>query len=120
MGQLEGKVAIITGATSGIGERTAEVFVAEGAKVVIAGRRDAEGEAVAARLGNDAMFIRTDMVEEAQAEALVAKTVERFGHLDCIFNNAGGGGPPSGDIADVDMKSFDANIAINLNTACLV
>jgi NAD(P)-dependent dehydrogenase (short-subunit alcohol dehydrogenase family) len=119
MGQLDGKVAIITGGTSGIGEQAAAMFAAEGAKVVIAGRREAEGNAVAARLGENASFIKTDMLDEAQVEAMVAHALTRFGRVDCLFNNAGGGGPPSGGIAELDMQSFDANIAINLRTAVL-
>jgi len=119
MGQLEGKVAIITGGTSGIGERAATVFTGEGAMVVIAGRRESEGTAVAARLGENASFIKTDVLDEAQVEAMVAHAITRFGRLDCLFNNAGGGGPPSGGIAELDMHSFDANIAINLRTAVL-
>jgi NAD(P)-dependent dehydrogenase (short-subunit alcohol dehydrogenase family) len=119
MGQLDGKVAIITGGTSGIGEQAAAMFASEGAKVVIAGRREAEGNAVAARLGENASFIKTDMLDEAQVEAMVAHALTRFGRVDCLFNNAGGGGPPSGGIAELDMQSFDANIAINLRTAVL-
>ena len=119
MGQLEGKVAIITGATSGIGEQAAALFAAEGAKVVIAGRREAEGNAVVARLGENASFIKTDVLDETQVEAMVAHAIARFGHLDCLFNNAGGGGPPSDGIAELDMQSFDANMAINFRTAVL-
>jgi NAD(P)-dependent dehydrogenase (short-subunit alcohol dehydrogenase family) len=119
MGQLDGKVAIITGGTSGIGEQAAAMFASEGAKVVIAGRREAEGNAVAARLGENASFIKTDMLDEAQVEAMVAHALTRFGRVDCLFNNAGGGGPPSGGIGELDMQSFDANIAINLRTAVL-
>jgi NAD(P)-dependent dehydrogenase (short-subunit alcohol dehydrogenase family) len=119
MGQLDGKVAIITGGTSGIGEQAAAMFAGEGAKVVIAGRREAEGNAVAARLGENASFIKTDMLDEAQVEAMVAHALTCFGRVDCLFNNAGGGGPPSGGIAELDMQSFDTNIAINLRTAVL-
>jgi NAD(P)-dependent dehydrogenase (short-subunit alcohol dehydrogenase family) len=119
MGQLEGKVAVITGGTSGIGEQAAVLFAAEGAKVLIAGRREAEGNAVAARLGENAAFIKTDMLVEGQVEAMIAHAVTRFGRLDCLFNNAGGGGPPSGGIAELDMQSLDANMAINFRTAVL-
>ena len=81
MGRLEGKVAIITGATSGIGLRTAEVFVAEGARVVVAGRRAAEGEALAARLGPACVFRQTDVTVEDQMQALITLAVEKFGRL---------------------------------------
>src|ERR1700722_12719669 len=90
MGRLDGKVAVITGATSGIGLRTAEVFVAEGAKIVIAGRRAPEGEALAKKLGAACVFLKTDVTVEEQMRALIALAVEKFGRLDCLFNNAGG------------------------------
>src|SRR5947209_13637383 len=90
MARLSGKVAVITGATSGIGLRTAEVFVAEGAKVVIAGRRVAEGEQLAGRLGANCLFRQTDVMVEDQVRALIELAVDRFGRLDCLFNNAGG------------------------------
>ena len=77
MGRLNGKVAVITGATSGIGLRTAEVFVAEGAKIVIAGRRVAEGEALAKRLGADCVFLETDVTIEEQMRALIALAASR-------------------------------------------
>src|ERR1700683_4463357 len=90
MGRLDGKVAVITGATSGIGLRTAEVFVAEGAKIVIAGRRVPEGEGLAKKLGAACVFLKTDVTVEEQMRALIALAVEKFGRLDCLFNNAGG------------------------------
>jgi NAD(P)-dependent dehydrogenase (short-subunit alcohol dehydrogenase family) len=108
MGVLDGKVAIISGGTSGIGARAVELFSEQGAKVVLAGRREAEGVAIATRLGPTVSF-----------EALVEHAVERFGRLDCMFNNAGGGGPRTGGIADLDIEAFDRNIAINLRTAVL-
>ena len=90
MGRLDGKVAVITGATSGIGLRTAEIFVAEGAKIVIAGRRVPEGEALAKKLGANCVFRQTDVTVEDEMRALIGEAVEKFGRIDCLFNNAGG------------------------------
>lgn len=111
--QLEGKVAVITGGTSGIGARTAEVFVAEGAKVVIAGRRQQRGERLARKLGEAASFIRTDVSLEAEVKAMIDHAVDRFGRLDCLMNNAGNGSQFV-TIAEVDLKQFDAVIAVHL------
>ncbi len=110
---LEGKVAVITGGTSGIGARTAEVFVAEGAKVVIAGRRKERGERLAQKLGDTASFIRTDVSVEADVKAMVDHAVDRFGRLDCLMNNAGRGSQFAA-IADADLEQFDAVIAVHL------
>jgi NAD(P)-dependent dehydrogenase (short-subunit alcohol dehydrogenase family) len=118
MGTLDGKVAIITGGTSGIGARTAELFVAEGAKVVVAGRRQAEGESLTKALGPDAIFVRTDVAKESDVKALVAQTLARFGRLDCLFNNAGNPGRLS-SIADLDMDHFDMVIATHLRGVVL-
>lgn len=119
MGVLVGKVAIVTGGTSGIGARTVELFAEEGALVVVAGRRRVEGEALVARLGSNVSFIQTDVLREPQVQAMVEHAVSHFGRLDCLFNNAGGGGPRSGGIADLDIDGFDMNIAINLRSAVL-
>jgi NAD(P)-dependent dehydrogenase (short-subunit alcohol dehydrogenase family) len=77
MGRLDGKVAIVAGGTSGIGQRTAERFVEEGARVVIAGRRAEEGEHLAKDLGSQADFIRTDVTHEADIKAMLAQAVTR-------------------------------------------
>jgi len=118
MGRLEGKVAIITGGTSGIGTRTAELFAAEGARVVIAGRRQELGEAVAARLGAAASFIRADVSQERDVIMMIDHALARHGRIDCLFNNAGG---PSrtGDVTTVDMAEFDAAIAVHVRGALL-
>jgi len=90
MGRLDGKVTIVTGATSGIGKRTAERVAEEGAVVVLAGRRDAEGQGAARGIGSRASFVRTDVGREEDVKRLIEGTVERHGRLDCLFNNAGG------------------------------
>lgn len=111
MGSLDGKIAIITGATSGIGARTAELFAAEAAEVVIAGRRKDEGEALAERLGGS--FVRTDVAIESDVEALIAHAVERYGRLDVLVNSAGDPGP-GGSIAEVDLATFEQTFAVHL------
>jgi NAD(P)-dependent dehydrogenase (short-subunit alcohol dehydrogenase family) len=113
MGGLDAKVAIITGSTSGIGARTAELFVAEGAKVVITGRRKDKGEQLAQKLGVAASFIQTDVTVEADVKAMIDHAVDRFGRIDCLVNNAGT--PSHFDaIADADLARFDAVIAVHL------
>src|SRR6201995_4590690 len=118
MGRLNGKVAVITGATSGIGLRTAEIFVAEGAKVVIAGRRAPEGEALARKLGANCVFRQTDVTQEDQMRALIALAVEKFGKIDCLFNNAGGPAQ-TGGIEGLEVDRFDAAMATLGSSAML-
>ncbi len=118
MGRLDGKVAVITGATSGIGLRTAEVFVAEGAKIVIAGRRIPEGEALAKQLGASCVFRQTDVTVEGQMQALIALAVEKFGRIDCLFNNAGGPAQ-TGGIEGLEVERFDAAMATLVRSVML-
>lgn len=90
--RLKDKVAIITGATSGIGRASALVFAREGAKVVIVGRREKEGndaETLIREKHGDCLFIRADVSRAEDVERFVAKTVERFKRIDILFNNAG-------------------------------
>jgi NAD(P)-dependent dehydrogenase (short-subunit alcohol dehydrogenase family) len=94
-GPFTGKVVLITGGTSGIGRATAIAFAEQGANVVIAGRREAEGGeslALVQKAGGQGLFVRVDVNEESEIEAMVAKTLDRFGRLDFAFNNAGVGG----------------------------
>jgi NAD(P)-dependent dehydrogenase (short-subunit alcohol dehydrogenase family) len=93
--RFTGKVALITGGTSGIGRATAIAFAEQGADVVIAGRREAEGAeslTLVQKAGGQGLFVRVDVNDESEIEAMVAKTLERFGRLDFAFNNAGVGG----------------------------
>ena len=118
MGKLAGKVAIVTGGTSGIGRRTVELFVEEGASVVIAARREDLGQEIAAALGPRASFMRIDVTREADVQAMVAHAVARFGRLDCLFNNAGGPAP-AGGIETIPLDRFDAAIAVLLRSVML-
>src|SRR5258708_18874612 len=94
---LEGKVAVITGGTSGIGARTAELFVAEGARVVIAGRREEKGKRFAHTLGAAASFTPTDLSVESDVEPMIAHAVTSFGRLECLINNTDTGSPAEGN-----------------------
>ena len=92
MKRLQGKVAIITGSTSGIGEAAAKRFAEEGAKVIITGRREDKGEAIVSeisRLGGQAHFIQADITEEESYHNIVEGSIERFGKVDILINNAG-------------------------------
>jgi NAD(P)-dependent dehydrogenase (short-subunit alcohol dehydrogenase family) len=103
-GRLDGKVAIVTGATSGIGEATARRFVEEGATLILAGRTVDKGEALAKELGGRALFQRADILREADIAALVDTASQRFGRLDVLFNNAGA--PTPGTFDDVTEEQF--------------
>jgi len=89
MGRVEGKVAIVTGAASGMGRADAELLAAEGAKVVVADLNEANGQAVAAGIGADAVFMKLDVTDEANWQEVIAATVEKWGGLDILVNNAG-------------------------------
>lgn len=117
-GRLQGKVAIITGGTSGIGERTAEGFVQEGAMVVIAGRSEEQGKAIAQRLGPNAIYQRTDVTREADIQALVQGTMDRFGQVDCLFNNAGAGLPVL-SIEDVTAEGIRQEMELLVSSVLL-
>jgi NAD(P)-dependent dehydrogenase (short-subunit alcohol dehydrogenase family) len=111
--ELSGKVAIVTGGASGIGRATAELFVEEGARVVVADVDVERGEDVAARLGEGAVFQRTDVARAEQVQQLVDLAVERFGGLHVMFNNAGIPGG-HGRFLDDDLGDFERVMAVNL------
>lgn len=112
--ELAGKVAIVTGGASGIGEATAELFTAEGAKVVIADINAEAGEALAKKLGSAARFRVTDVAKGDDLQALVDFTVETFGGLDIMFNNAGIAGAQYPRFLDDDLSDFNKVVGINL------
>jgi len=119
MTAMNGKVALITGAATGIGRATAELFAREGAKLVLADLNADLGEALASELraqGAAAHFVATDVAKPADCERMVAAAVEKFGRLDAAFNNAGvsdGPVPPATDAYPLEL--WDKLIAVNLS-----
>jgi len=111
---LEGTVALVTGASSGIGEATALALAAEGATVAIAARRRDRLEQVVERIGNDAdvLVIETDITDEASARAMVESTVTEFGRLDTVVNNAGV--MLLGPIVDAPVEEWRRMVELNL------
>lgn len=113
--RLEGKVAIITGATSGIGEATARRFAEEGASLIIAGRTVGKGNALASELGERVIFQSADVTRESDIAALVDTAVNRFGRLDCMFNNAGA--PTPGTLESVSESDLDYAMKLLVGSA---
>lgn len=116
MADWAGKVALVTGGTSGIGRETAVLFGQRGAKVVVAGRREAEGKATVElirKAGGEGLFVKTDVSQATDVKAVVEKTVQAFGGLDCAFNNAGVEGKWI-PIAEQSEEDWDTTIDINL------
>jgi NAD(P)-dependent dehydrogenase (short-subunit alcohol dehydrogenase family) len=113
---LQGKVAIVTGGTSGIGRDTSVLFAKSGAKIVVAGRRETEGRETVDMVraaGGDALFVKTDVAKAVEVQSLVQKTVAHFGRVDIAFNNAGieGAWQP---IVEQSEEDWDRTIDINL------
>ncbi len=111
---LANKTAIITGAASGIGRASAELFVQQGANVVIADVNAEAGQALADTLGRNAAFHATDVSDPKQIQALVDFTVDHFGGLDVMYNNAGISGAIHQSFLEDDLQDFDKVISINL------
>ena len=121
MSRLSGKVAIVTGASSGIGRATAKLFSQEGAKVVVGARREAELAALVREIkaeGGEALALAGDVQSEQYARDLVAAAEKAFGRLDIAFNNAGTIGP-AGPTTGVEEKDWSSALAINLTASFL-
>ena len=112
-GRLEGRVAVVTGGASGLGEATVRLFAAQGARVVVADLQADRGKALADELGAAALFSRTDVTREEDVAAAVDLAAAEFGRLDCMFNNAGIVGAV-GPIDEVPVEDFDATVAVHL------
>lgn len=120
MSSMAGKVAIVTGASSGIGRATAIAFGKAGASVVVVARRVDKGEEsvhLVKEAGGEAVFVQADVTKASDLEAMVQKTVETYGRLDYAFNNAGSG--TSGKIADLSEADWDFEINANLKSVWL-
>ncbi|HZB91464.1 MAG TPA: SDR family NAD(P)-dependent oxidoreductase [Stellaceae bacterium] len=112
MNRLAGKVAVITGAGSGIGRASARLFVAEGAKVVVADIDEALGEASASEAG--ARFVRTDVTDDASVERMVRQAKDAFGRIDVLLNCAGGSLREDKPVTEVDLRVWDHTIGLDL------
>lgn len=122
MKDLKGKIALVTGATSGIGEATALLFAEHGAKVVASGRREDRGQSVVDKItggGGEAIFVKADMKKREDIENLVNATLEKFGRLNCAVNNAGITGPTLTELADVEESDWDELFDVNLKAVWL-
>ncbi|MDZ7782540.1 MAG: glucose 1-dehydrogenase [Halioglobus sp.] len=111
MGRVEGKVALVTGAASGMGRADAVLLAAEGARVVVADLNEADGQAVAESIGEHAVFMRLDVTDEDNWRDVIARTVEAFGRLDILVNNAGM--IALGSVVDTELDDWRRINAVN-------
>lgn len=115
--RLKGRVALITGGASGMGQVASQLFASEGAKVVVTDVSDDAGRATAAEIdgaGGDALYVHADVSREADAKAMVDAAVERFGRLDILYNNAGVMLNDDGSVDSMDESVWDRTLAINV------
>jgi NAD(P)-dependent dehydrogenase (short-subunit alcohol dehydrogenase family) len=115
--RLAGKVAIITGAGSGLGRAAARLFAREGARVVIAERSAEAGQGVCDEIvatGGQAVFVRTDVARQQDVQAMVQRTLETFGRLDVLYNNAGIRHPRDARTVDLDPAAWNETLAVHL------
>jgi NAD(P)-dependent dehydrogenase (short-subunit alcohol dehydrogenase family) len=117
MKTFDGKVALVTGGTSGIGAATALALARDGAQVVIAADRPDRQDQVLREIesiGGDAIFVQADVSDDRDVQAMVTATLDRFGRLDCAVNNAGITGDVKTPMAEIDRDNWDRVIGINL------
>lgn len=117
---MSGKVAIVTGGSSGIGRAAAIELARQGAKVVVAARRESEGEETVQQVkaaGGEGFFIKTDVTKAADIEALINQTLQAYSRLDCVFNNAGAGKAAS--LVELSEQGWDLELNVNLKAVWL-
>jgi NAD(P)-dependent dehydrogenase (short-subunit alcohol dehydrogenase family) len=114
MNRLAGKVAVITGGGSGIGRAAARMFIAEGARVVVAEIDQAKGEASAQQAGAGAVFVRTDVTDDASVQRMVQRAKREFGQIDALLNCAGGSVTEDRPVTEVDLSVWDHTIGLDL------
>jgi A-factor type gamma-butyrolactone 1'-reductase (1S-forming) len=117
MSEFDGKVFLITGATSGLGATAALQLAARGAKVAITGRRQGQGDAIVAQIeaaGGEGLFVKGDVTVQADIDAMVGRTVDRWGRLDGAVNNAGVTGGLFTPLADFTDEDWNSAIDVNL------
>jgi NAD(P)-dependent dehydrogenase (short-subunit alcohol dehydrogenase family) len=117
MGRLDGKVAVITGAASGIGRESARRFAAEGARVCVVDLADEAGEAVAAEVGG--LYLHADVTDEDEVAAMYARAAERWGGIDVLFNNAGIAPPDDVSVLDTSLAAWRRVQEVNLTAVFL-
>ena len=117
MGRLDGKVAVITGAASGIGRASARRFASEGASVVVVDLSDEAGEAIAAEIGG--LYVHADVTDASEVDAMYDAAVDRFGGLDVCFNNAGISPPDDDSILDTELDVWRRVQEVNLTSVYL-
>jgi NAD(P)-dependent dehydrogenase (short-subunit alcohol dehydrogenase family) len=117
IGRLDGKVAVITGAASGIGRQSARRFAAEGASVCVVDLADEAGEQVAAEVGG--LYLHADVTDPDDVQAMYAKAAGRFGGIDVLFNNAGISPPDDASVLDTDLEAWQRVQDVNLKSVFL-
>ena len=116
-GKLDGKVAVISGGTSGIGAATAKLFAEEGAHVVITGRSEDKGGVLANELGDQVKYVYADVTKEEDIQRSIEGTYEDYGRLDVLFNNAGG--PTAGEVGDISHAQIEYGVNLLLASVML-
>src|SRR5258707_6838586 len=119
MERMSGRVAVVTGAASGIGEATVRLFAEEGARVCLADIQEERGRELAKEIGDGARFIPCDVTDERAVQTAIDAAVGEWGRLDCMFNNAGSVGAATGSIAEIQAVDWDKTVSLLMRSVFL-